>query len=156
MRRGRRKGDGGLTGKRHLCVFFSSLADERDPRVKEQGHAVRHRVLRTRDAGKEAGLCARTCGLRASASASWAALLAGPGKRERGRVGRQGSGGQAGPVQLAGQAGHGWCEWADGLFHLPILFLSLFYFLSLYLMYSMAPIHVCTCCQHIQTFMGVH
>jgi len=65
MRRGRWKGDGGLTGKRHLCLFFSSLADERDPRVKEQGHAVRRRVLRTRDAGKEAGLCTRTYGLRA-------------------------------------------------------------------------------------------
>jgi len=61
MRRGRRKGDGGLTGKRHLRLFFSSPADERDPWVKEQGHAVRRRVLRTRDAGKEAGLCTAAC-----------------------------------------------------------------------------------------------
>ena len=65
MRRGRRKGDGRLTGKRHLRLFLSSPADERDPWVKEQGHAVRRRVLRTRDAGKEAGLCTRTYGLRA-------------------------------------------------------------------------------------------
>jgi len=44
MLRGRRKGDGGLMGKRHLRLFFSSLADERDPRVKEQGHAFQRRV----------------------------------------------------------------------------------------------------------------
>ena len=118
MRRGRRKGDGGLTGKRHLRLFFSSPADERDPRVKEQGHAVRRRVLRTRDAGKEAGLCAHTCGLRASASASWAALLAGLGWARRGREGRPQGGSSwadlAGPLGRARVSGlkGGVASWA--------------------------------------------
>ena len=114
MRRGRRKGDGRLTGKRHLRLFFSSPADERDPRVKEQGHAFRRRVLRTREAGKEAGLCARTCGLRASASASWAALLAGLGWARRGREGWPQGGSSWATARReewrAGPAGAGWAK----------------------------------------------